>query len=91
MALIPPVAITVDDQARYGVIKVSRRMIAEMLKLPENYKILGMSTSGFAVVLEVYVQSDELDAVCEGCPPPTLSPIYQRNEDGTVSLLLIDK
>ena len=78
-------------KAGHGMIVISQRLIRDLLRLPANYEVVGMSHDYYRNCLNVYLQSDELPEVAEFAELPRLNPIYNRDEHGVVNLLRIDR
>lgn len=78
-------------KAGHGLIRISQRLIHDLLQLPAGYEVVGISHDYYRNVLNVYVQSDEIAPVEENTELPLLNPVYSRDENGAVSLLHIGK
>lgn len=77
----------VDTQGRLRDTGVFSRM-HQVLMLPERYKILAIICDG-PMLWKIFVESDVIPPVYNA-PYPEVSPTYQRNDDGSVSLINID-
>jgi hypothetical protein len=64
--------------------------VRKRLLLPESYQIRAIFFKWFTGTWSVVVEGPDLPRVVEDMGYPQVTPIYQRNEDGSTSLVRID-
>lgn len=77
----------VDTQGKLRDTGVFSRM-HQVLMLPEHYKIIAIICDG-PLLWKIFVESDVIPPV-NNASYPEVSPMYQRNDDGSVSLSNIE-
>jgi hypothetical protein len=65
--------------------------VHKRLFLPESYQIRAIFFKWFTGTWSVVVEGPDLPRVVEGMEYPQVTPIYQRNEDGSTSLVRIER
>jgi len=64
--------------------------VHKRLLLPASYTVLGVFYSWTYRQWSIVVAAPELPAVVEGQEYPQLTPMYQRNADGSTTLVRVD-
>jgi hypothetical protein len=84
--------LTVDSTDIQGVLR-DKGVFAEVRKrllLPETYTVHNIFYEWLPRTWSVVVEGPDLPLIVEGMEPPRLTPWYQRNEDGSTSLVRVD-
>ena|SRR5258708_854450 len=83
----------VDSLTTQGVLR-EQGVYAEVKKrllLPDTYTVHGIFYTWISRQWSIVVEGPDLPALTEGMELPEITPIYQRNADGSTSLVRIDK
>lgn len=66
---------TDEECRRLGIFEVSHELLAAILKLPPNAKIIGLGKTSSWETTELYVESPDLPQIAEGSGPTRLRPL----------------
>lgn len=70
-----------------GVIRVSVELIHSLLHLPNDMRVVNFGIDQYGQHFIVVVDAEGIPASEPGCEPYQLTPTYQRDEEGRVTLM----